>query len=1349
MIRGIGLSNDIHGNLLAPDSEGQVRAMQSAYRQAGWSPRDVDLVECHGAGTPLGDETEINSLKKLWQQADWQAQQCVIGSVKSTVGHLLTAAGAAGLIKVLLALKTGQLPPTANFRQPHHSFGLARSPFRILGQAEQWRKRDDDIPRRAAVSAFGFGGVNGHMLLEQWESPAADRAQPVSIRAADSIGKANGKAPSAIPSKGAAASPVAIIGMAIWAGSLNDIDSFKQAVFKGDNGFIPRPDHRWRHCEAALPPSFANDTARIGAYLDAVPMTIGEFRIPPNEFEQILPQHLLMLKVAASALQDSHQKLASTHPRMGVVVGMDFDYEATSFNVRWDLSNHIDRWSSTLNADRSSSQYQQWIETLADACSPPLTAPRVMGALGNIIASRIARELRCGGPSFVVSGDAAAGLQALTIGLRSLQSEECDLYVVGAVDMTGDIRNLLRRASTTAFGRQTAAVPFNKPVQGPLPGDGAAALVLKRLDDAVKDNDRIYAVIKGTGNAGGDPHMDLSAKTYRRSMTEAIADAGITPHQISYYETHGSGIAAPDCLEIEALHTYLNDQDTKHTTSWALGATKPVVGDTGAAAGLMAVIKTTLCLHHKTVAPVKGFRTPHHEGLDGKRLHIPINAYYWARNRCEGPRRACVGTMTTYGSCGHVVIEEWERNTAPAQAYHQAESIPARQTDKSSSIGLFALEGNDIQSLEQGLDQLSRFVAYAAGDGHSPSRLAARWLQHRPLDPGKKLAVVLVVNDPAQMKAAFEEARRRLSQSDHGPRQSESIAFTLNPLGAAQKPTFVYPGSGNHFVGMARELGRHWPHVMDMLDRDTPTLKDQMLPADYVPWRARWANGWEEEAFRAISKEPLKMIFGQVIYGCIMTAIMKDLGVTPGAIIGYSLGESTALFANHIWSDRNAMLERMLASDLFKTQLAGACLAPRNAWNIAKDAAFEWSAAIVNRPAQAVRRVLSAYPLTRLLITNTPDECVIGGDRHQIDQVIETLDGKAVFLDGVVSVHCDAMSPVRSAYRQLHVFPVSPVPDTRFYSCAKARTHTLTTDSVADSILMQAEKGFDFVTTVEQAYNDSSRLFIELGPQSSCTRMIHRILGNRPHHAISVCGSGEQDGLAVYQGLAAMIAERIPLDRAALATALSRDLMQTTMPAVHTTVADVLLPVGFALSTPPLPPGTATAKAPGSSSQKLTPQPVTVPTPTGPGQKADSPPDNFKAFLKNFDQSAAETAQAHEQFLKFSGQITASIGEALSTQTDLIGKIPGAEIPEKPVFNKTATTPETSSESPYRPADGEPGAPFSAVMAPPAFTRDMCMEFAVGSAAKVLGPEFAAVDTYPVRVRLPDEPLMLVDRILK
>src|SRR5439155_13746889 len=141
VIAGIGLSNDVGGSLLAPSSDGQLLAMRQAYEQAGWSPHDVDLIECHATGTPVGDGVEFQSLQTLWGPHGWRPSRCVIGSVKSTVGHLLTAAGAAGVTKVIHAFRDATLPPTANFEAPGKGVELASSPFRVLTRPEGWEGR--------------------------------------------------------------------------------------------------------------------------------------------------------------------------------------------------------------------------------------------------------------------------------------------------------------------------------------------------------------------------------------------------------------------------------------------------------------------------------------------------------------------------------------------------------------------------------------------------------------------------------------------------------------------------------------------------------------------------------------------------------------------------------------------------------------------------------------------------------------------------------------------------------------------------------------------------------------------------------------------------------------------------------------------------------------------------------------------------------------------------------------------------------------------------------------------------------------------------------------------------------
>src|SRR5262249_58516145 len=127
-----------------------------------------DLIECHATGTPVGEGVELSSLKELWAGEPWRPGQCTLGAVKANIGHLLTGAGAAGLLKVLLALKHVTLPPATNFRTPPPGAGLEGGPFAVLDVSRPWPRRDGPVPRRAAVNAFGFGGINAHVLVEEY-----------------------------------------------------------------------------------------------------------------------------------------------------------------------------------------------------------------------------------------------------------------------------------------------------------------------------------------------------------------------------------------------------------------------------------------------------------------------------------------------------------------------------------------------------------------------------------------------------------------------------------------------------------------------------------------------------------------------------------------------------------------------------------------------------------------------------------------------------------------------------------------------------------------------------------------------------------------------------------------------------------------------------------------------------------------------------------------------------------------------------------------------------------------------------------------------------------------------------
>ncbi|MEJ2642691.1 MAG: beta-ketoacyl synthase N-terminal-like domain-containing protein, partial [Desulfosarcinaceae bacterium] len=1204
---------------------------------AGWHPHDIDLIECHGTGTPAGDAVEAASLRELWGTDGWRPEQCAIGSVKSMIGHLLTGAGAAGMIKVLSALKHKTLPPSQNFSRLKPDSPLIDGPFRVQTESAPWKPRDPDNSRKAAVSAFGFGGINAHVLVEEYLPAAAKQApSPITIQETPSPA-------------------IAIVGMATAFGELGDLRQFQHAVFGGRPAIKERPADRWKRADGAVN-THLKGKGRFGAYLSDVRITAGQFQVPPNEIPDILPQQLLMLKIGADALTDAGLSLRAPRPRMGATIGVNFDMEATNFHLRWQLPRQVREWNRTYRLELSEEQCDQWAEALADEIGPPLTATRTLGALGGIVASRVAREFKFGGPSFIVSQEEASGLRALEIAVRALQQDEVDALLVGAVDLCGDPRAVISLSHLSKLSAGSSIRAFDRNADGTLIGEGAAAVVLKRLEDAVADGDRIYAVVRGVGSAMGEALGDQAPEVdiYTASVRQCLGEAKLQPEQVDLFEAHGSGVPAEDAAEAEALRTLL---PLSRKPAHALGTVKPVIGHTGASAGLASVVKAALCLQHRILAPLPHLSEAADVRLSDHGIHLPAFSSHWLKDKAEGPLRACVGAITRDGGCMHLLLEETGQEKGVGSSMPHLADRLRPLGDKAS--GLFLLPAGNSDALRQALEALTSLL----NTDHPLETSARQWYRRHPLQATEpKIAVAAKSLDHLRhlledVKAIGTEPTESLIDGPGG------IAATPKPLGEKGEIAFVFPGSGNHYLGMGRGIGLQWPHILREVGNATDRLCTQMLPEYYLPWRADWRPGWEGDARRQIEADVLRMIFGQVVHGGLMARVMDHFGVRADVAIGYSLGESAAHFAMGVWPERGEMLARMQGLDLFTTRLAGPCLAARRQWGIGKDEAFDWTVAVVPQPKTSVEAAIDRFPRVRLLIVNTPDECVIGGHRPQVEAAIKVLGGEAHFLQGVVTVHCDAALPAAEAYRDLHRFPVTAPEGYRYYSCAEEKALNLTSDALADAITRQATRGFDFTLPVARAHADGVRIFVEMGPGGSCSRMIRQILGDKPHLALSACQRGEDDYFTLLKlfGNLAVHGVAVNLDRLYGPEAYPPDVR---LAPVDSAAPVIRVPVGghpIQPKTPPPAPVTTEANCETACTETWTvgepaaslPAAGSQPTAGSQPSPDQTAPDLWQATIDQVVDISAATARAHEQFLQLSQELTATYAQGVALQQQL------------------------------------------------------------------------------------------------
>ncbi len=1385
VIAGIGLSNDVDGGLLAPHSEGQLRAMRAAYDRAGWDPTDVDLIECHATGTPVGDAVEFASMRALWAGSEPTPGGCVIGSVKSNVGHALTAAGAAGLLKVLLALKYGVLPPTAGFVRPAPGLDVENSPFRLLARPEPWERRAEGIPRRVALSGFGFGGINAHVLIEEWMGTVEKTADGGAATPSPQPSPARGEggsplrpptlsltsersehlAPSPLAGEGWGegstgvasspdrpdAEPIAIVGLAAHFGPFEGLHAFQERVLGGPIAGEPTaPKHWW----GADPGRWGAGRPPLAYRIDEVALPTDRFRIPPRELEEMLPQQSLFLRLAAEAIADAGW---DDRPRLrcGCFVGLGLDLNTTNFHVRWSLLDRAREWNDRLRLGLTEEALAAWVSRLRDAFGPALSANRTMGALGSIVASRVAREFRLGGPSFTVSAEETSGFRALDVACRLLRRGELDEAIVGAVDLPGDLRASIAEAML-------------RPDE--TPADGAAVVVLKRLDDAERDGDRVYAVVRGVGVATGPAAPDAASRAFEES--------GVAPSTVGYLDPGG-----------------VEPSGWPGAEGCALGSATGDVGHAGAASGLASLVKAVLSLYQQILPPLR-------RGASGPFL-APRGPQYWLRDRANGPRRAVVGGSGIDGNAAFAVLEGYEP-AALATTPDRLHPIGPRPA------GLFAVEGDDVSEVLRGLDELE---ALAGSTDWPIEEVAARWWRAHRGDPARKLAAAIVADGPDSLRDGIATARRRASGEEHPRiRPGDRVAFSPRPLGPGSGLAFVFPGMGNHFAGMGRELSARWPEVLRGQDAANLLLRSQMASGTY----------WNVDP-PAESDDHRAAIFGQVSLGTFVADLLRSCGVAPDSAIGYSLGETTALFSLEAWTGRDEMFRRFDASPLFRSDLAGRCDAARVAWGLEDDEPVEWVAGILQRPAEKIRAALGGIDRAYLLIVNTDRQCVVGGQRGAVRRLVEATGGRFHPLPLVSTVHCEVVRAVEASYHDLHLLSTEPPPGVRFYSAAKGRSYPVDRASAAESILAHALLGVDFPAVVRRAYEDGVRAFVEVGPGGSCTRMIGDILKGEPHLAVAACPDDREPVAAFLAVLGRLIAERYPVDLASLYGREGRPEVQTpkTLRVIVGGRPFGIDPGWIPLPTPVLTQGPGRSIFPGRSplesgsllppfSEELAPSPTPDATSargaSSAGQSGSklphskdhestprpdwepSPVSDLAALLAadplRRQVLATETARggAHRAFLQVSGGIGDALARQIAFQMELIGRLAeggtgplldsgsfptpsplagegrgggsddvrlmSPSLRGQPVASSAPAGHATAPSPQPSPARGEGARDLLEVSPGPALDRAGCLEFAVGRIGDVLGEEFAAIDAHPTRVRLPDEPLMLVDRIM-
>jgi PfaD family protein len=995
-------------------------------------------------------------------------------------------------------------------REPKHQLALLFRAY--LGQASKWANegvadRALDFQVWCGPAMGGFNAWTKGSALERWDTrdvvtiaqnllvgacvltrAAALRAQGVVLPAeveaftpktrAELDALVRVEAPEAPAPVAAAAAddvtgprrkePIAIVGIGALFPRAENLSSLWRLLRTGQDAVGDVPPTHFSLADYFDADQKAPDKtyAKRGAFLSATPFDPTEFGIPPAILEATDTSQLLALVAAKMALEDAGypEDGAWDRSRTSVLLGVTGTQELViSLGARlghphWKkaLSDAgVDEATAKDVVERIGASYVGWQEN-----SFP-------GLLGNVVAGRIANRFDLGGTNCVVDAACASSLGALHLGLAELESGRADMVLTGGVDTLNDIFMHMCFSKTPALSPTGDARPFSDRADGTLLGEGLGMVVLKRLSDAERDGDRIYALIRGLGTSSDGRAKSIYAplsKGQARALKAAYRDANVRPRDIGLLEAHGTGTKAGDAAEFEGLVSVFRE-DSGDAPWCALGSIKSQVGHTKAAAGAAGLIKAALALHHKVLPPTIKIDRPNPAlKIDESPFSLPTSARPWLRSK-RGPRLAAVSSFGFGGSNFHTVLEEYaDRRAEPAW---------------DGSVDLVALSASDAATLSAKVKE-----AMHAGDVAAFAAASRTSFAH-----DAPLRLVAVVEAGRTLASVFEPVLQKLAA---GQPFSTPDGVVLGVGPARGGLAFVFPGQGSQHVDMLRDVATVFPEVLESVDA-MPEVAAQIYPLPtFDPERLR-----QREA-ALTQTDVAQPAIGLVSRG--LLRVLARFGVSPSLVAGHSYGELVALHAAGVLSARE--LEQ--ASRTRGRLMAG-------------DGSDRGTMLAVLAPLADVERLLADEKLDLVLANrNGPAQGVLSGARAEIDRAETACKARglrATRLNVGAAFHSPLVAGAATAFAEALAklsFERATIP---VIANTTAEAYPLEATQARAMLAQQLAHPVRFDAVVERLYALGARTFVEVGPRSALTGMVKAILGERPFTALAVDAQTKRGGV--------------------------------------------------------------------------------------------------------------------------------------------------------------------------------------------------------------------------------------------
>ncbi len=919
------------------------------------------------------------------------------------------------------------------------------------------------------------------------------------------------------------ANDIAIIGMSCVFPKAPDIRAYWQNIVSKSSAISDPPPDRQLD-EVYDPQSTANDRiyCRRGGYIDDLtdfnPLQYG---IMPVAIDGAEPEVFMALKVAAEALEDAgFGKLPFNRDNFEIIVGRGSFVNRGVMTVMQHglVIDQTLRMLQKLHPDIDAGTLLQLKASLKEDL-PPFNSETAPGLASSVMTGIIANRMDLTGRNYAVDAACASGLIALENAVQDLCDGHCDAALVGAIQISTRAPIHMLFTQLGALSRHETLRPFDSETDGTMLGEGIGMMVLKRLEDAVRDGHRIYAVVKGVGSSSDGKAKGLLAprrEGQEVAMARAYARAELQPETIGLIEAHGTGLRLGDVTEISSLGGIFGN-DGQRQNKIALGTVKSMIGHLIPAAGMAGLIKTSLALYHKTLPAMLGVQIPNPElGIEKTPLYLNTETRPWIHGSSEHPRRAGVNAFGFGGINAHAILEEYAPTDAPARSLDYLREAELCVLSATSRPELIQKSSDILDYLRKNPEKRLVDIAFSL------------WQLHRQtFDAGMSdtcARLGIVASSSADLINKLETAIEQLNDAGRQQiRNRKGVFYTESPLGVQGSLAFMFPGEGSQYVDMLKDLSLAFPVVrrsFDLLDRAFAGHGRGFLPSEFIypPPLADKAQA-EGRMFNMDGAVDAVIAADRALYW-----LLDSLGIKADAIVGHSSGELMALEAAgafeastedelvHYIREGNRAIEALRDSD----QIPEAQLLAVG--NVTRDDIDE----ILH--ASAGRLILA--------MENCPLQFVLCGKQSDIEEFLPALAQRGALCQSLPfsrAYHTSLFEPALGSMRAyFDTLPVRPavVP---LYSCLNAKRFPASPDAIREISVMQWARPVLFKDTVEKMYEDGVRIFLEVGPRSNLTGFAGDILKDKDALVLSTNSHRKSGLLHLLQTLCQLFAHAVDM----------------------------------------------------------------------------------------------------------------------------------------------------------------------------------------------------------------------------